>query len=132
MLYASTSSYIYNYTVLYVIICNRLLLVSNFLHIILYLHHLLFLHHLILRLLLLLLLTSDRFLLGNLSFRSIHFGQIIGVLYSVCMLLSSAVVESLCAQISPGVIARLKLLLILTGPKPSYVPFKIESTRWRC
>jgi len=59
-------------------------------------------------------------------------GQIIGVLSSALLLQSSAVVESVCALASPGVFAESKSLSILTGRRQSCVPFKIESTRWRC
>ena len=133
-LYVSTSLYIYNYTVLNVIIWTCLFLVSPFLHILLFLHHLL-LHHLLLlllHLLLLLLHTRDLLILVNLSCLSIQFGQISGVLSAAVLLQLSVVVESVCAQASPRVFTQLKSLLTHTGLRQHCVPFKIDSTRWRC
>jgi hypothetical protein len=100
------------------------LLICHFLHILLFLHYLLLLLFRFFH-------TSDLFLLVNLSFLSIQFGQMIEVLSSTLLLQSSVVVESVCTQALSCVFAESKSLLILTGPRQSCVPFKIESSRWR-
>jgi len=133
-LHASTSLYIYNYTMLNVIIWNRLFLVSPVLHIILSFCHLLR-HHLLLfllLLLLLLLLTTDLIVLVSFSFLSIKLAPIIRVHSSAVLLQSSAVVESVYAQASSCVFAQLNSVSFQTGLRQRCVPFKSASTRRHC